>query len=238
MDITQELFKLQDIEYRDFTAKLNPTVDPETIIGIRVPAIRKLAKELVREDKENRKLRQKDGASDSKSELDVFLASLPHPYFDENMLHGLIIAELRDYERCLMEVERFLPYIDNWAVGDSMTPKVFQKHKAELLPVMKKWIQSPETYTSRYGIRILMTFYLDEDFETEYLDLPLAIETEEYYLRMMIAWFYATALAKQWDATIPIIEAGRLERWTHNKIIQKARESFRITAEQRSISSR
>ena len=233
MDITQELFKLQDIEYRDFTAKLNPTVDPETIIGIRVPAIRKLAKELVREDKENRKLRQKDGASDSKSELDAFLASLPHPYFDENMLHGLIIAELRDYERCLMEVERFLPYIDNWAVGDSMTPKLFQKHKAELLPVMKKWIQSPETYTSRYGIRILMTFYLDEDFETEYLDLPLAIETEEYYLRMMIAWFYATALAKQWDATIPIIEAGRLERWTHNKTIQKARESFRITAEQK-----
>ena len=128
MDITQELFKLQDIEYRDFTAKLNPTVDPETIIGIRVPAIRKLAKELVREDKENRKLRQKDGAYDSKSELDVFLASLPHPYFDENMLHGLIVAELRDYERCLMEVERFLPYIDNWAVGDSMTPNIRQSY--------------------------------------------------------------------------------------------------------------
>ena len=156
---------------------------------------------------------------------------LPHTYFDENQLHAFIVSELRDYEACLQEVERFLPYVDNWATCDQMSPKVFRKHHAELLGPIRRWIASDATYTVRFGVGMLMEHYLDDDFDPDYLDTVAAVKSEEYYVRMMVAWYFATALAKQYDATIPYVESRRLEPWTHNKAIQKAIESRRISPE-------
>ena len=214
--ITEALFALRDAEYAAFQAKLTPTVDPGLFIGVRVPAVRKLAKSL-----------KNDPAADA------FLRELPHRYYDENMLHALLIAQIRDFDETLAQTDRFLPYVDNWAVCDILSPKVFGKHKEELLNCIRRWVASDKTYTIRFGIEMLMSHYLDADFRAAYLDIPAGVRSDEYYVNMMIAWFFATALAKQWDSTVPYIETGRLDSWTHNKTIQKAIESYRITDEQK-----
>ena len=215
-NVQTRLFELQDLKYRDFHAKLMPTVNKEKIIGVRTPALRVFAK--------------KYGKTDEAKE---YLQILPHQYYEENNLHGLLIEQIKDYDTCLEELERFLPYIDNWATCDIPRPKCFAKHKTELLPVIKEWIASGNTYTIRYGIGTLMSFYLDEDFKPEYIELVASVQSEEYYVNMMIAWYLATALAKQWDATIPYLEERKLSPWVHRKTIQKAVESFRITSEQK-----
>ena len=162
-----------------------------------------------------------------------FLHQLPHEYYDENMLHALLISEVKDYEECIRLTDTFLPFVDNWAVCDIMSPKVFAKHKKELLAKIKTWSKSSHVYTCRFGIEALMSHYLDKDFKSEYLQIPASAISGEYYVKMMVAWFFATALAKQWDATIPYIENKKLAPWTHNKTIQKAIESYRITPEQK-----
>ena len=215
-EIENKLFALRDEKYAEFQAKLTPSVDPELFIGIRVPDVRKLAKQLK-----------------NTPEADEFIKELPHKYYDENMLHGILISEIKDFDRAITETDRFLPYIDNWAVCDIMSPKVFKKHKDEFITKVKEWSASSDTYTCRFGMEMLMSHYLDDDYRSEYLEIPAAVVSEEYYVNMMIAWFYATALAKQWDTTVKIIEDNRLGVWTHNKTIQKARESYRITDEQK-----
>ena len=216
MKAQELLFQLQDKSYRDFQSKLIPTIPVETIIGVRIPAIRKLAKEYGKDP-----------------ESVEFLKQLPHTYYDENILHALLVAEITDYKVCVKEVERFLPYVDNWAVCDIFSPRVFRKNRDRLIDKIKEWSASAHPYTCRFGMEMLMTHFLDEDFRVEYLEIPAAVHSEEYYVNMMIAWFYATALAKQWDATIGYIEDQRLDTWTQNKTIQKARESYRITPEQK-----
>jgi len=215
-EIRKRLFELQDTEYRDFHAKLIPNIDKETVIGVRTPVLRKYAKEAAKYPG-----------------IGEFLAALPHGYYDENNLHGFLIESIRDYERCLAETERFLPFVDNWATCDLMSPKVFGKHTEELLPVIRKWLASGRTYTVRYGINMLMRFYLDEKFRPEYLGLAADIRSEEYYVRMGVAWYFATALAKQYDTAVSYLENRRLDDWTHNKTIQKARESYRIPKERK-----
>ncbi len=216
MNIKEELLALQDISYADFQAKLTPNIPRELFIGVRVPELRKLAKKLSKEP-----------------EASKFLKDLPHKYYDENILHGLLISEMKDYDACLVAVDDFLPYVDNWAVCDIMSPKIFKKNKTALLEKIKEWSASEKTYTCRFGIEMLMSHFLDEDFKPEYLEIPASVKSEEYYVKMMIAWFFATALAKQWDATIKYLEDQRLDRWTHNKAIQKARESRRITPKEK-----
>lgn len=215
-ELQRQLFSLQDERYREFHSRLIPNVDKENIIGIRMPVLRKFAKEFAGTD-----------------EAAAFLMELPHRYYEENNLHMLLITGIKDYDRCLMEIERFLPYIDNWATCDFTAPKCFAKHRSELLPVINKWLKSGKTYTIRYGIGILMGLYLDDDFKPEYLELVAGISSEEYYVNMMIAWYMATALAKQWDVAIPYIEKRVMSDWVHRKTIQKAIESFRITDEQK-----
>lgn len=215
-EVREELFRLQDMAYRDFQFGVIPTVDASTIIGVRTPALRKLAKQLAK-----------------RKDVDAFLNDLPHTYFDENQLHAFIISEIRDYEACLAKVEQFLPYVDNWATCDQMSPRVFKRHRLELLEPIKRWIVSDDTYTTRFGAGMLMEHYLDEDFDPAYLDMVAGITSEEYYVRMMVAWYFATALAKQYDAAIPYLTERRLDAWTHNKTIQKAIESRRISPEQK-----
>lgn len=214
--IIDELYALADKEYAIFQANLTPTVEADKFIGVRVPKLRILAKKLYKA-----------------LEYEEFLTQLPHKYYDENLLHGLIIAEIKDYDTCMSELEKFLPYIDNWAVCDSLKPKIFNKHKDELLIKINKWVTSDHTYTIRFGIEMVMNFFLDDDFKKEYLEIPASVHSDEYYVNMMIAWFYATALAKQWKDTIPYIENDVLDIFAHNKTIQKARESYRITDEQK-----
>lgn len=216
MTIRERLFELQDTEYADFQSRLTPGIDRELFIGVRVPLVRKLAKELSKAP-----------------ETAEFLTELPHKYYDEDMLHGLLVSEIKDCNACIEATDAFLPYVNNWAVCDIMSPKVFRKHKPELLDKISEWTKSGETYTIRFGIEMLMSHYLDEDFKAEYLEIPANVRSEEYYVRMMQAWFFATALAKQWEDTIPYLQNDRLDVWTHNKAIQKARESFRITDEQK-----
>lgn len=165
--------------------------------------------------------------------LERFLQDLPHEYYEENNLHGFLIEGIKDFDKCLAEVDRFLPHVDNWATCDMMRPKVFKKNPEALLPKIREWMASGKTYTIRYGIGMLMTYFLDEHFDAKYADEVAAVESEEYYVKMMVAWYFATALAKQWDAVIPYIENGKLEKWTHNKAIQKAIESYSITPEQK-----
>ena len=216
--IQKKLFELQDKEYAVFQAKLTPTVNPEFFIGVRVPACRALAKDLYK---------------NNLCEVKEFLSELPHKYYDENMLHGLLLSEIKDYEECVAKVDEFLPYVDNWAVCDIMSPKVFKKHKSELINTIREWSASSHTYTCRFGMEMLMSHFLDQDFLPEYLEIPASVISDEYYVNMMIAWFFATALAKQWEATIPYIENKRFSKWVHNKTIQKAIESYRITDEQK-----
>lgn len=215
-EIQKQLFELQDMAYRDFHSRLMPDIDKETVIGIRVPVLRKYAKSIVATE-----LAEK------------FIKELPHCYYEENNLHMMLITGIKDYDRCISEIERFLPYIDNWATCDFPAPKCFENHKEDLLPVIKRWIASSETYTIRYGIGMLMRLYLDADFDPEYVRIVAEVKSDEYYVNMMIAWYMATALAKQWDVVIPYIEEHRMPDWVHRKTIQKAVESYRITDEQK-----
>ncbi len=216
MNVTERLFELQDKAYADFHSGLVPNVPRKKIIGVRVPDARRLAKEYGKDP-----------------ECRDFLRALPHKYYDENVLHGILLSGQKDYEECVRAVEEFLPYVDNWAVCDILSPKVFRKHRTELIAKVREWSASEKTYTCRFGLEMLMTHYLDEDFRPEYLEIPAGVCSEEYYVNMMIAWFFATALAKQWEAAIPYLRGNRLGAWVHNKTIQKARESFRITQEQK-----
>ena len=216
MDIRGSLFELQDEKYREFQSKLTPNISKEKMIGVRVPNVRVLAKQYIK---------TKEGEN--------FLKDLPHKYYDENMLHALLISEIKDYDICIKEVNKFLPYVDNWAVCDIMSPKIFKKHKKELINEIKKWAKSDKVYECRFGIEMLMSHFLDDDFNLEYLEIPAQISIDEYYVKMMIAWFYATSLAKQWDATIPYLKDNKLDVWVHNKTISKAKESYRITVKQK-----
>ena len=213
--IEERLFKLQDLKYRDMQVKIIPNINANTIIGVRTPELRKLAKELLKEDYKE------------------FLEELPHKYFDENQLHSFIISKMKDYDECISYVNKFLPYVDNWATCDQLSPKSFKRNTDKLLEEIKVWIKSKETYTIRFGIGMLMQYYLDDKFKEEYLELVSKIKSDEYYIKMMIAWYYATALAKQYDKTLPYIENNKLDKWVHNKTIQKAVESYRITEEQK-----
>lgn len=213
-DIQSRLFEMQDPQYKDFHCKLMPTVNPETVIGVRTPDLRKFAKELSK-----------------MPEATEFIKILPHNYYEENNLHGFLIETIKDYDAAIAAVDAFLPYIDNWATCDLISPKLFKKHLPELYGKIKVWLMSDKTYTVRFGIGMLMGFYLDENFKPEMLELVARLRSGDYYINMMIAWYFATALAKQYDTAMPYIQNQRLEKWTHNKAIQKAIESFRISDE-------
>ncbi len=201
-----------DKQYALFSSKLTPGVDPKLFLGVRVPIARKIAKEYIK-DKEHY----------------AFLNALPHKYYDENMLHSLLISQIKDYPECIKECNKFLPYIDNWAVCDILSPKIFIKNKDKLINEIKKWIKDKKIYTIRFGIEMLMSFYLDDDFKEEYLKLVSKVRSKEYYVNMMIAWYFATALAKQYKSTIIYLKNNLLPVWVHNKTIQKAVESYRIS---------
>ncbi|MEA4890526.1 MAG: DNA alkylation repair protein [Clostridiaceae bacterium] len=214
--VQNRLFALQDLKYRDFTSKLMPTVDKAAVIGVRTPDLRKFAKEFAK-----------------MPEAAAYIKVLPHQYYEENNLHGFLIEQIKDYAVCITALDEFLPYVDNWATCDLMSPKVFKKHLPELLEAIKKWLQSSHPYSVRFGIGMLMSFYLDESFKPDYLTLAAGLRSDEYYVKMMIAWYFATAMAKQYDAALPFIEQQRLDPWTHNKSIQNACESYRITDAQK-----
>ncbi|MDU5071157.1 DNA alkylation repair protein [Finegoldia magna] len=215
MNIIKQLQSLQDLKYRDFQAKLIPNIDKSTIIGVRMPDLRKLAKKI------------------DENEAKIFMQDLPHTYYEENMLHSILISNMKDYGECIKYLEEFLPFVDNWVVCDCISPKIFTKNTDKLIDKIKVWAQSSHTYTVRVAICLLMKYFLDDEFKVEYLNIAAQIKSEEYYVNMMIAWFFATALTKQWDDVIFVLEDNLLECWTHNKTIQKARESFRITPEQK-----
>ena len=217
-EIRATLFSLQDIPYRDFTAKLIPNVDPATIIGVRTPAFRKTAKEIWKA-----------------GENDAFLLQLPHAYFEEINLHAYLVSQGKDFDAVVRGLDEILPYIDNWASCDTISPPVFKKQKERLFPVCLRWMASDHPYTVRFGMELLMSFFLDDAFTPAVNDAVAAVESEHYYVRMMQAWYFATALAKQWDATLPYLTERRLPPWVHNKTIQKARESYRITPEQKEL---
>ncbi len=209
-----DLFKLQDKKYREFQIKLVPNINSDTIIGIRTPDMRNYAKELFKT-----------------GDYNTFLNDLPHKYYEENLIHFFIISMIKDFDECIKEVDKFLPYVDCWPVSDQATPKSFKKNHDKLIPHIKKWISSKHVYTARFGIRMLMNEYLDKDFKEEYLTIVASKKGEDYYLKMMIAWYFATALAKKYNETISYIENNKLDIWVHNKSIQKALESFRVTPE-------
>lgn len=215
MNVINELQSLQDLKYRDFQAKLIPTIDKSTIIGVRMPDLRKLAKKF------------------DEKQAQIFMQDLPHTYYEENMLHSILISNMKNYDDCIDHLERFLPFVDNWAVSDCISPKTFTKNTDKLIEKIKLWAKSSHAYTVRVAICLLMKYFLDEKFKVEYLKIATRIRSEEYYVNMMVAWFFATALAKQWDDVIFVLEDNLLDEWTHNKTIQKARESFRITPEQK-----
>ena len=216
-EIINNLNSLSDSKYRDFQIKLIPGKTSDQMIGVRTPDLRSYAKELSKRD-----------------DISDFLNNLPHKYFDENQLHAFVISLMKDYDKCMCEVERFLPYVDNWATCDQMSPKIFKKNKEKLLEKIRDWIASDKTYTIRFGIKMLMEHFLDDDFDLQYPDMVASVRSEEYYVNMMIAWYFATALAKQYDSILPYIEEKRLDTWTHNKAIQKSIESYRISDEQKS----
>ena len=215
-EITEELLKDQDSKYRDMQVTIIPNIKPDSIIGVRTPVLRKLAKEYAK-----------------RSDIETFLTSLPHQFFEEDQLHAFILSGMRDYEICMKELNRFLPYVNNWATCDQMSPKVFGKNKKELLSEIESWLKSDKTYTIRFAIGMLMEHFLKDDFKITYPNKVAKIRSEEYYVNMMIAWYFATALAFQYDQIIPFIEKKKLDTWTHNKTIQKAIESYRITDEQK-----
>lgn len=214
--VRQELFELQDLKYRDFHAKLIPTMEKEKIIGVRTPALRGFAKKFGKTE-----------------ESKLFIKKLPHQYYEENNLHGLLIEQIKDYDECLVELKRFLPYIDNWATCDLLALRLVKKHLDVFIKEIYKFMESEHTYIIRFVISMLMKYYLEDEFKIEYPDKVADIRSEEYYVNMMRAWYFATALAKQYEQIIPFIEKKRLDVWTHNKTIQKAIESYRITDEQK-----
>ena len=215
-DVRKRLFEMQDTGYRDFHARLIPTVEKEQIIGIRTPMLRKFAKEFGKTE-----------------ESELFLKVLPHQYYEENNLHVLLIEQIRDYDKCLEELERFLPHIDNWATCDLLALHMMKKHRDIFIREIYRWMESDKPYIIRFGISMLMRHYLDEGFKPEYPDKVAAIRSEEYYVNMMRAWYFATALAKQYEKILPFLEEQRMDIWTHNKTIQKSIESYRITQEQK-----
>lgn len=215
MNVINELQSLQDLKYRDFQSKLIPTIDQSTIIGVRMPDLRKLAKKI------------------DEKQAQIFMEDLPHTYYEENMLQSILISNMKNYDDCIDHLERFLPFVDNWAVSDCISPKIFTKNTDKLIGKIKLWAKSSHAYTVRVAICLLMKYFLDEKFKVEYLKIATDIRSEEYYVNMIVAWFFATALAKQWDDVIFVLEDNLLDEWTHNKTIQKARESFRITPEQK-----
>ena len=208
-EIRAELFALQDEKYRDFQVKLIPGQDVDNVIGVRTPALRKYAKVLAKRE-----------------DVAEFLDELPHRYFDENQLHAFVISEIKDYDVCMRRVCEFLPFVDNWATCDQLSPKVFKKRRGQLVEQIREWIGSGETYTVRFGIGMLMQHFLDDDFDPAYAELVAGVRSEEYYVNMMRAWYFATALAKQYEAVLPYIEERRLDPWTHKKTIQKSLEIF------------
>ena len=215
-DVQKRLFEMQDAEYRDFHAKLVPTMEKTKFIGIRTPMLRKFAKKFGKTE-----------------ESEIFLQVLPHQYYEENNLHGLLIEQIRDYDKCLEELERFLPFIDNWATCDLLALHMMKKHRDIFIREVFRWIESDQPYTIRFGISMLMRHYLDEEFKTEYPEKVAAIRSEEYYVNMMRAWYFSTALAKQYENVLPFLEKRQMDVWTHTKTIQKAIESYRITSEQK-----
>ena len=214
--ITEALFSLQDPEYRQFQCRLMPPAAPETVIGVRTPELRALAKKL-----------KADPCAEA------FLSELPHRYYEENNLHAFLIEQIADYDACIRALERFLPFVDNWATCDMLRPKCFKRHLEELLQQIEVWLAAEHPFTVRFGIEMLMTYYLDEAFAPHYLELVAGVRREEYYVNMMCAWYFATALAKQWDSVIGYLEENRLPLWVHNKTIQKAVESYRIDNERK-----
>ncbi len=214
MNIQEELFKLQDLKYKAFHSRLMPTVPEEKVIGVRVPQLRKLAKAFFKEDARK-----------------AFLEDLPHKYYEEDNIHAFVIEQIKDFDTALLETEKFLPYIDNWATCDMFLPKAFKARRERLLPSIQKWLVSDKTYTIRYGMGVLLKLFLDDDFKPEYLKWVANVKSVEYYIRMMQAWYFATALAKQYDSAIVYLTEQRLDSWTHNKTIQKAIESYRIDKE-------
>lgn len=212
--LEKELFKNQDLKYRDFTSSLTPGFELDFFIGVRVPILRQIAKRMYKE--ENYK---------------SFLKEVPHKYHEEYVIHSLLINEIKDYDDCINELNRFVPYINNWAVSDTIRPKVFNKNKDILINTISEYITSNKTYTLRVGILLLMTYYLDESFDEKYLEMVSKVKSNEYYVNMMIAWYFATALAKQKEKTLPYLEKYKLDKWVHNKTISKAIESFRISNE-------
>ena len=216
-EIKDYLLKNQDLQYKQFHSSLMPTINSEVVIGIKVPILRNYTKELLKK-------------YDIQSFV-PFFKDLPHQYYEENNIHAFLIEKINNYDECLFQLEQFLPYIDNWATCDMLNPKVFSKNKDKLLKKINEWIKSSHTYTIRFGIGMLMRYFLDKDFNSSYLELVYSIKSEEYYVNMMKAWFFATALAKQYDATLPLFQNKKLDIWTHNKAIQKAIESFRVPAE-------
>ena len=219
-EIQKALFAKQDLKYKEFQSKLMPTIAADSVIGVRTPDLRAIAKEYA-----------------GHSDVEKFFTTLPHKYYDENQVHAFILSLIKGYDDCVSHIDAFLPYVDNWATCDQMRPKVFAKaaNREKLLKDARRWIEAPVTnvYTVRFGIETLMSFFLDEDFDPKYLKWVSKIRSEEYYLNMMVAWFFATALAKQYEATLPYIEKRMLDTWTHNKTIQKAIESYRITDAQK-----
>ena len=211
-EIISKLFDVQDSGYKEFQSKLVPNISPDSIIGIRTPQMRAIAKEFY-----------------GTKAAEDFLSELPHKYYEENLIHFFLISMIKDFDECINKLEAFLPYIDCWPVCDQASPKVFKKNHKRILPYIKKWISSPHVYTARFGMRMLMNEFLDEDFDVEYLELVASKKGDDYYLKMMVAWYFATALAKQYDSAVTFIEKRKLEQWTHNKAIQKALESFRVS---------
>ena len=215
-EIVAELFRMQDKDYALLQAKIIPNVASEKIIGVRTPALRTFAKSLYKD-----------------SDIDAFLSDVPHQYFDEEQLHAFVISLEKDFDKCIAQIDAFLPFVDNWATCDQLSPKVFKKSPEKLLPYIETWIKSEKTYTVRFAIGMLMQHFLDDHFDTKYADMVAKVRSEEYYINMMIAWYFATALAKQYESILPYIEEKRLDDWAHNKAIQKSVESYRITDEQK-----
>lgn len=214
MTVYDLLIREKDEEYKEFQAKLVPNISPDTMIGVRTPQMRKIAKEVF--NSENR---------------DEFLKDLPHRYYEENLVHFFVIAMIKDFDECVRAVEEFLPYIDCWPVSDQATPKAFTRNHEKLLPYIRKWIKSDHIYTARFGIRMLMSEFLGEDFKPDYLEWVATVKGEDYYIKMMVAWYFATALAKRYDESVKYIEERKLDEWVHKKAIQKALESYRVTDE-------
>ena len=214
MTVSEMLAACASEKYRDFQSKLVPNIPKETILGVKTPDMRRIAKSI-----------------SGTEEADAFLAELPHKYYEENLVHFFVIAMIRDFDECVEAVETFLPYVDCWPVCDQSSPKAFARNHGKLLPFIRKWIGSEHVYTVRFGIRMLMNEFLGEDFKPEYLDWVAKVDGEDYYIKMMVAWYFATALAKRYDESVVYIEERRLEPWTHKKAIRKAIESYRVSDE-------